>query len=120
MGGNIIIIHGRLTADPESRTYKKADGNESSMTTYCVACDARFGDKSYFYDCTMFGRNAELALAHLKKGREVVVYGELTYNDKNDKRYYTVNVDRFDFCGSKNDGNKAGDSLEEVDKDVPF
>ena len=48
------------------------------------------------------------------------MYGELTYNDKDGKRYYTVNVDRFDFCGSKGESNSGNDTLEEVNNDVPF
>ena len=117
--GNTIILHGRLTKDPEQKTYTKKDGSPGTMTTYCVACDAKFGDGAYYFDCTASGKTGEVMYAHLKKGSEIIVYGEHVYRDKDGKRFWNVNTDRFEFCGRKVDG-KASDSLEEVDKDVPY
>ena len=120
MGGNLIILHGRLTRDIESRDYQSKSGS-NTMATFCVACDAKFGDDAYYFDCTAFGKTGELATAHLRKGSEVLVYGEMTYRDKQQadgtkRRFYSVNVDRFEFCGSK----KSDDGFEQINKDVPF
>lgn len=122
MGGATIIIHGRLTRDPEQRDYKQRDGSTGKMTTFCVAYDAKFGDKTYYRDCTAWGKTGELAYTHLTKGREVIVYGEPVYNDKDNKRFENVNVDRFEFCGSKTDGSstQAAETMEEITEATPF
>lgn len=118
--GNLIIIHGRLTRDVDGREYQGKNGT-GTMATFCVACDAKFGDDVYYFDCSAFGKTGELAAAHLRKGSEVIVYGEHTYRDKEQadgtkRRYWSVNVDRFEFCGSK----RSEDGFEQLDKDVPF
>ena len=113
--GNTITIHGRLTDDVKERDYTKQDGKSGKMATFAVACDAKFGDATYYFDCSAFGKTAEVIAAHFHKGQEILVYGEMTYRDKDKKRFYTVNVDRFEFCGTK-----PADSLEQVNKDVPF
>ena len=122
--GNTIIIHGRLTRDPEQKTFKKKDGSAGTLTTFCVACDAKFGDFTYYFDCSASGKTGELVYTHLNKGSEVLVYGEMVYRDKDNKRFYNVNVDRFEFCGSKTNGSSTQaakqETLEDVAEDTPW
>lgn len=120
MGGSWIYVHGRLTKDPETRSYNKSDGSTGTMTVFCVAVDARFGDKTYYYDCTAHGRNGELIMAHFKKGQEIIVSGEHVYNEKDKKKFWNVNVDRFEFCGTKANNEGQGETFTQLDKDVPF
>ena len=119
MGSSYTIIHGRLTADPEEKTYNKADGSTGTMVIFAVAVDARFGDNTYYYDCSAFGKMAELIKAHFHKGKEIIVQGEHIYKEKDKKRFWTLNVDRFDFCGSK-DVTVQGDSMQAISDDTPF
>lgn len=119
MGGSFSVIHGRLANDPEQRTYKKSDGSTGTMVVFCVAVDSRFGDHTNYWDCAAHGKTGELVMAHLKKGKEVVCYGEHVYNEKDKKRYWTLNIDKFEFCGTK-DQTAPDDSMEQVNKDVPF
>lgn len=119
------MYHGRLVDDPQERDYKNREGKAGKMTTFAVAVDARFGDKTYYHDCTAFGQTAEAIAVHFHKGQEICVYGEPTYNVKEDKetgkkmKFETLNVDRFDFCGTKAD-NGNGDTFEKVNDDTPF
>ena len=119
--GNTIILHGRLTKDPEQRQYTKRDGSTGTMSTFCVACDAKFGDATYYYDCTAAGKTGELIYTHMKKGSEILLYGEHVYRDKDGKRFWNVNVDRFEFCGSRqNSGTPSGETFQEVSDSTPF
>lgn len=123
------MLHGRLTHDPDERDYNKKDGTKGKMTTFTVAVDARFGDATYYHDCAAFGRTAEIIAAHFHKGQEIVTWGEPTYNDREDKngngkrRFHTLNVIGFDFCGAKADSDTpqaTKDSFEQIDDDTPF
>lgn len=123
MGSSFTVIHGRLVADPEKRTYKKADGTSGTMTLFCVAVDARFGDGCYYWDCTAFGKTGELIVTHFHKGKEILCQGEHVYNEKDKKRFWNLNVDKFDFCGGKETTTTAttnNDTFEQVTADVPF
>ena len=124
---NNHIIHGRLVRDPELTPRKNSDS--SDRVNFTVAVDRRYGDETDFFDCVAFGKTAELIDKWLAKGREVIVWGEgqiHSYEDKNGvkRKSYSIFVQGFDFCGSKNDSSKgkndSGDSWNQFDEDNPF
>ena len=123
---NEILLHGRLTADPEERDYTTQDGSKKKMTTITVTVDQRWGDNTNYFDCAAFGKTADLLAAHFHKGQEILLRGEMNSRTKEKdgvkRKYWTVNIDQFDFCGKKadNEGTTNGDSLEAVNEDVPF
>ena len=116
---NLVILKGRLGADPELR-------NTQGGTSVCSArlCTSfTFKDKngvkqenSEWHQCTIWGARGEAFAKYLKKGSEVCVSkGRLHYSDymdrENIKRYKTeVIVEEWEFCGSKKDSDDAGDS----------
>lgn len=114
-----IIVHGRLTKDPEQRDYTNKNGN-GKMTTFTVAADQRWGDTTNYFDCSAFGKTGELVAAHFHKGQEIIVRGEMNSRkiekDGVKRVYWTINVDEFDFCGSK----QTADSMEQLEEDSPF
>lgn len=128
---NSIVIHGRLVRDPELKEYSTSKGDRGNLCKFTVAVDRRFGDGTDFFDCTVFGKLAEVINKHFSKGREIVVSGSMEcdpYEAKDGtKRYpWGIKVANFDFYGSKSDSADStpkeapADSFEEIDEDVPF
>lgn len=124
---NTHTIHGRLVRDPELTPRKNSDG--SDRVNFTVATDRRYGDETDFFDCVAFGKRAEVINKFFKKGQEIVVWGEgqlHSYEDRNGakRKSYSIFVEGFDFCGSKNDSNKgkneSGDDWKKQEEDVPF
>ncbi len=113
---NSITFIGRLTRDSE----KKDVG--SGLLSFSVANDVGFGDKKVtnFFNCNIWGKRAETLSAHLTKGKQIVVYGELQLRkyekDGVERISPDVNVSNIDFAGS-NGGNNSDDS---DDDSVPF
>lgn len=127
-GMALEILHGRLTRDPEQKDIKKKDGTTTKMTAFTVAVDARWGENTYFHDCTAWGKTGELIANYFHKGSEIIVYGEPIYNKKPDehggadRKYWSLNVDKWQFCGTKAnaDAADAKDGFEQLDDDTPF
>jgi len=126
---NRIIIHGRLTRDPEMKT--GASGVE--FCKFTVAVDRKLNkdkmkDKQAdFFDCTAFGKTGAAINAFVKKGREIIVEGRMesstSEKDGQKRTFWGITVDTFDFCGSKNDAPAAAadeSAPTPVDVDVPF
>lgn len=128
---NQIIIHGRLTKDPELRTTQS--GKE--VCTYTVACerDYKNGDKQAdFFPCVTWGGGAAFVSQYFKKGQEILIKGRLQERDYTDKegvkrKIYEIVTDAVNFCGKKEGGASTGttapfDDFEEIadDEDVPF
>lgn len=125
---NQIIIHGRLTRDPEFTPRANSEG--SDRVNFTVADDRRFGDETNFHRCVCFGKRAGVIDKYFSKGSEILIRdGEVQfkpYTDKNGVKRdgYSVIVHDFDFCGSSKKQNESaqdtGDSWEEFDGDNPF
>jgi len=124
---NNHTIHGRLVRDPELTPRRNSDS--SDRVNFTVAVDRRFGDESDFFDCVAFGQRAEVINKFLSKGKEIIVWGEGHINSYEGKdgvkrKSYSIFVDGFDFCGSKEKSsgrkNDSGDSWEQADEDNPF
>lgn len=129
---NVIVIKGRLTADPELR---KAGVNQTSVCNFSVAVNRRFEkDKTDFINCEAWGGTAEFISKYFVKGKEISLCGELhidQYEKDGEKRYSTrIRVDNVEFCGGKNDNTtdsklatqqtKSQDVEEIADDDLPF
>lgn len=123
----VYIIEGRLTADPEKRTY---GADDKSLVTINVASDIGFGDnkKTVFHRCTAFGKSADAIANNFHKGDQIIVQGSPTQNKKEDKVYYGVNINEWSF-GAKKSGTastskpEAQGSFEENpfdDDSIPF
>ena len=79
-----VALTGRLTKDPEQRTY-----NNSTVISFSVAVytTKKVNEKyvSDFYSVSYWGKYAENVFPKLKKGTLVQVYGDLYQEPYNDK-----------------------------------
>ena len=112
---NLVILHGRITADPTIRTANSG----TKIAGFTIAVDRRLKDKTTgerktdFCRCTAFGKTAEMLERFWTKGKEILVEGELQQNDYvaqdgHDVKSYQVVVNQVHFCGSKNDSAQYG------------
>ena len=101
---NRMVLQGRLVRDPELRR----TGSGKAVTTLTVAWSEKIGEteRKVFLDCVAWNRTAENAARYFHKGQELLVEGQLTqreYQDKDGKarKVLELQVDRLHFCGSK-------------------
>ena len=108
---NIVILHGRLTADPTIRQ----SNSGKAIAGFSVAVDGykdKDGNKQTdFIRCTAFGQVAEMLSRYWTKGKEIALEGNLRQNDYTDNNgakhnSYQVVVNRVHFCGSKSDNQQ--------------
>jgi single-strand DNA-binding protein len=81
---NRVTLVGRLTRDPELRHTQGGD----PVCTIRLAVTSRardeageWGDRSNYFDVTVFGRQAETASTYLAKGRRIGVDGRLSWRE---------------------------------------
>lgn len=81
-GINQVILMGRLTRDPETRTTTSG----KSVTSFSIAVD-RVGqdDQADFFDVTAWEKTGELVQQYLSKGRRVLIQGRLRQDSWDDK-----------------------------------
>ena len=111
---NHIGLQGRLTADPELRHTPSG----VAITSFRLASDTgrktKDGKKiTNFIDCVAWRAQAEFVSKYLSKGRLVLVEGEITsrnYDDKdgNHRKATEITVDSVHYCDSKKDGQSSG------------
>ena len=122
---NTLNIIGRLTRDPE---YTAQNGDRSQYARFSVAVDNRFGDGATFFDCIVFGKQADVVEKYCHKGKQVGIIGpheqsEYTAKDGSKRRSWTVRVRELELLGSKGDTKPQADPAEDfadVQEDVPF
>lgn len=131
---NHVGLQGRLTADPVLR---RTQGG-TMVTTFTIASDTGRRNSSdqkitYFIECVAWRQAAEFCCKYLKKGRLVMVEGELSsrmYEDRNgqNRKAVEIAVRSVHFCDSKRDDQQAqgndfaGEGFTPVDDDeqLPF
>ena len=113
---NVVVLVGRTARDPDLRY----TNSQMAVCRTALAVDRppRQGQdgndrQADFINITLFGKQAETFQKYLTKGRQVAVEGRIQtgsyQNQKGDTVYTTdVIVNRFDFIGSRNDGNQGG------------
>lgn len=102
---NALHIMGRLCGEPEITSTTSG----TTVARYTVAVDRRFAkegqQKTDFFNCTSFGKQAEFAEKYLKKGTKVAISGEmrldLVQKDGKNVTYPKVNVNEVEFAESK-------------------
>ena len=106
---NKAILMGRLTRDPEIR-YSQGD-NSMAIAKFSLAVDRRYkkqGDEvtADFFNCTAFGKLAEIVEKYVIKGSKVLITGRIqndNYTNKDGQKVYGIKimVDELDFAESK-------------------
>ncbi len=79
---NQVILMGRLTRDPESRTTPSG----KTVTSFSLAVDRQTqDDQADFFDITAWEKTGELVQQYLSKGRRCLVQGRLRQDSWDDK-----------------------------------
>lgn len=110
---NQVILMGRLTRDPETRT--TASGK--NVTSFSLAVDRNTQeDQADFFDVTAWEKLGDLVAQYLSKGRRCLVQGRLRQDSWEDKetgkkrsRVEVVATD-VTFLDGPNDGAGGGNS----------
>jgi single-strand DNA-binding protein len=140
---NIVALIGNLTRDPELRHTPSG----TAVTTLRIAVNDRvkrgeeWVDAAYYFDVTVWGRQAENCAQYLAKGRPVGVQGKLTWRewdaqDGTKRQSVEVVADTIQFLGGREGGGDPGSpqfvtqgagaqsrddfSSSPADDDIPF
>lgn len=135
---NVVVLMGRLVADPELRT---TDGG-INVTRFRVACErsfARQGEQRQadFLDVVAWRQTADFVCKYFQKGSLIAVQGRIQtrqYRDKNGNNRTAVEImaDQVSFTGEKSksapnvsyhlQSASGSDDFREIDDsdDIPF
>ena len=105
---NRVVLVGNLTRDVELRHIS----NGTAVTDIGLAVNDRvkrnneWVDEVSFFDCTMWGRTAEVASEYLQKGSQILIEGRLKQErwedgEGNKRSKVKVTVDNMQMLGSK-------------------
>ena len=113
---NRVTLVGRLTRDPELRH----SGGGDAICSIRLAVSSRsrdetgnWGDRSNYFDVTVFGRQAETASTYLAKGRRIGVDGRLSWRewqaqDGTKRQSVEVIANDIFFLDSRGEGSEGG------------
>lgn len=118
---NKVILSGRLTADPVISV------GEKTVARFSLAVD-RWNGETDFFNVTAFGKTAEFAEKHLKKGTKIYTVGRLNtdkWTDKSGKNVTSVKViaEEIEFGEKKGEKKEAPSEWAELpkeDEELPF
>ena len=117
---NKVIFCGRTTKDIEMR-YSQGE-NSMAIGRFSIAINSGYGDKkkTNFFNCTIFGKQAEAFDKYVQKGTKVLLECEANQNQYTDKNGNKVNsvdfiVKSFEFCESKSQSNSQPQPTQNVD-----
>lgn len=124
---NILVLSGNLASDPELKTF----GGDRSMAVFTIAINEGFGDKkkTYFINCVASGKTGEAIAKFFTKGQQILASGRLYTAKKDGETWKEVKVaiDRFEFCGPRQDAtpkpdaaNTSADVVVDGIDDFPF
>ena len=111
---NVVVLMGRLVADPEL----KQTANGASVTSFRIAVDRNFANKETgerqadFITIVAWRQTAEFVCKYFRKGSMIAVEGSLQtryYEDKdgNKRTAYEVVANNVSFTGSKAESGTA-------------
>jgi single-strand DNA-binding protein len=123
---NVVILIGRLCADPKAITTSQG----TSVASFSIAVDTmpdKAGNKSaYFFNVSSFKKVADTVLKYCHKGDKVCLNGRLVqrhYKDKDGKDHSDVSIvaDSVDFLTPKSEKKQDDQTAPAVnDENIPF
>lgn len=110
---NVVVLTGRLTADPELRHTP----NDLAVTSFSIAVNRRFARageerQTDFIDIVAWRNNAEFVCKYFKKGSLIAIEGSIqtrSYQDKdgNKRKAFEVIANNVQFVESKKDSSES-------------
>lgn len=135
---NLVVLTGRLTADPELKTTQSG----ISVTSFSIAVDRRYRSgedrQTDFINIVAWRQTAEFVTKYFKKGSLIGIEGSIQtrkYQDKdgNNRTVFEVVANNVQFVESKRDSAPASEpasfsnagvddfaEIGDVDDDLPF
>lgn len=110
---NLVVLTGRLTADPELKT----TANGISVTTFSIAVERRYRSgeerQADFINIVAWRQSAEFITKYFKKGNMIGIEGSIQtrrYEDKNgnSRTAFEVVANNVQFVESKKDSTPSG------------
>lgn len=122
---NVVVLTGRLTADPELRHTP----NDIAVTSFTIAVNRRFtrpGEEKQtdFIDIVAWRNTAEFVCKYFKKGQLIAVEGSIqtrSYQDKdgNKRKAFEIVASNLQFGESKKDGSSEFSESDSSSKSSP-
>lgn len=105
------------------RDCELANAGDKQYARINLAVGRKFDrDKTDFFNCTAFGKLAEIVARYVKKGTKIAVSGRIEFSeDKDGKRHHSVIVDDLELLSKAEQAEHT--KLEEVqtsDENLPF
>lgn len=128
------IIVGHVGRSPEMKYLQ----NGTAVTNFSVAVSSAWTDtstgerreKTNWYKCAAWGKQAEIANQYIKKGTQVQVVGTVearayTGNDGEPKASLELRVNQFILLGNRGETSNEDSQYDEasgktIDEDIPF
>lgn len=115
---NKVILIGRIGKDPEVR-YSQ-DGKQ--ITSFSMATSRKYNgeEKTQWHNIVAFGKLAEICGQYLNKGKQIMIDGEISYGQWEDKegnkRYKTeIIAQSMEMLGGKQKDELSGQSAQDDD-----
>lgn len=120
-----ITIFGNCAKDAELRRTQSG----SEVCGFDVAVNDRRTKETYWFSVSYWGKGGVAVQPYLRKGQPVVVSGEFSWHEYNDKKYLKVNADKVELAGKAGGGRSDDDapqqsqaprSYGDIDDEIPF
>jgi len=117
-----ITIFGNLAKDCEERTGTSG----TNVCNFDIAVNDRRTKETYWFSCGYWGNRAKSVAPYLKKGQPVIVSGEFSWREYNQKKYLQINVDSLTLAGKAKEQEYTPEQTENIsnnsnlDDDIPF
>ena len=117
---NLVVLTGRLTADPELKTTT----NGTNVTTFSIAVERRYRSgeerQTDFISIVAWQKTAEFITKYFKKGNLIGIEGSIQtrrYQDKNgnNRTAFEVIANNVQFVESKREAGAEGASFSNAD-----
>lgn len=120
---NMAVILGNLTKDSELRFLP---GEDTAVLSFTIAATKPKKDKEkekpFFIGVTVWGEYAKAMESHLKKGRQVIVTGEMEYSswesDGNYHSKHTIKADSIQLMSKPKDKSDQSDDADGDEADA--
>lgn len=109
MNLNVVNLVGRVGTEPDMKYFET--GSVKCSLTLAVRRPTKNSDEPDWFNLELWGKTAEIAAAHVKKGSLIGVQGSLkieTWSDRNsgaNRSKPVIKVDRMDLLGGKRDAD---------------
>lgn len=110
---NKVFIKGRISQEINIRNLQ----NDKAVVNFNVAVNEK--DKTNFFTCVAWNKQAEFISKYFKKGQEILIEGRLETRKYEEKTYTEIIVEQVEFCGSKiNEDETRGNFMEKTRNDI--